>query len=255
MHYAMALVALTGSMALTSASAAGDCAAISGATVQPLVELYTSEGCSSCPPAERWLSQRISESDANYLAFHVDYWDYIGWKDRFASPEHSQRQYRRVASQGGRTVYTPQVMVGEAVQAPWQKPDAWSRTLQVTRRAAAAALALRLVRSESEVQVVVEASPTGADRGTAQVWLARYVDAQTTVVRAGENRGATLRHDRVVRKLWGPWPLDRSRLSRRIALPGETAPWGLTAVVEDPSGEILQSLSLRGSDCAAAPVR
>ena len=76
-----------------------------------LVELYTSEGCSSCPPADRWLSQ-LNSSDKLWdnfvpVAFHVDYWDYIGWKDRFASKAYSQRQRRYAKEQGERTVYNP----------------------------------------------------------------------------------------------------------------------------------------------------
>lgn len=104
--------------------AAETCAARSGAQTVPLVELYTSEGCSSCPPADRWLSRSLRSDAANFLAFHVDYWDDIGWPDRFASPAYSQRQRQRVAATGSRTVYTPQVMAGTHVQANWHKPGA-----------------------------------------------------------------------------------------------------------------------------------
>ena len=76
-----------------------------------LIELYTSEGCSSCPPADRWVSSLQDEPglwrDFIPLAFHVDYWDYIGWVDRFASPAFTARQYRYAAQQSMRTVYTP----------------------------------------------------------------------------------------------------------------------------------------------------
>src|SRR6476660_7347868 len=85
---------LGGALALTtlSAAAADRCAAASGSRVQPLVELYTSEGCSSCPPADRWLSAHASDTGASWLAFHVDYWDSLGWPDRFASAAWSRRQ-------------------------------------------------------------------------------------------------------------------------------------------------------------------
>ena len=81
----------------------------------PLVELYTSEGCSRYPPADRWLSKQVGQADTNRLALHVDYWDEIGWPDRFGSPAWSQRQRLRVSDQGGDTRYTPQVMVGAQV--------------------------------------------------------------------------------------------------------------------------------------------
>src|SRR5262245_48265099 len=112
-------------IACSNAQAADICRAQSGKTTQPLVELYTSEGCSSCPAADRWLSQRFARGDANYLAFHVDYWDEIGWPDRFGSPTYSQRQRTRVGATGSHTVYTPQVMLGESVNAPWSRERAW----------------------------------------------------------------------------------------------------------------------------------
>ena len=78
---------LVAMLAMACAPRAGlaACAAQSGARLVPLVELYTSEGCSSCPPADRWLSRRYRGGDANYLAFHVDYWNDDGWRDRFSS--------------------------------------------------------------------------------------------------------------------------------------------------------------------------
>src|SRR5437867_5566462 len=83
----------------------------SGDTQSSLIELFTSEGCSSCPPAERWLSALKSRSDlwkkAVPVAFHVDYWDHLGWRDRFAKPEFTSRQQRYAAAWGGDSVYTP----------------------------------------------------------------------------------------------------------------------------------------------------
>src|SRR6476620_12021463 len=102
------------------ATAAPLCTAQSGARTVPLVELYTSEGCSSCPPADRWFSGHMDDTRANWLAFHVDYWDDIGWHDRFGDARFSQRQYARVHAVGERTVYTPQVMIGADIQAPWR---------------------------------------------------------------------------------------------------------------------------------------
>ncbi|MDQ3159909.1 MAG: DUF1223 domain-containing protein, partial [Pseudomonadota bacterium] len=187
---------------------AAECVARSGPMTTPLVELYTSEGCSSCPPADRWLSGRFRDGQANYLAFHVDYWDDIGWPDRFASPRYSQRQHARVQAVGHRTVYTPQVMVGRSVQATWRSASAWQRSLEQARKPSTAALTIRLQQTELGWQANLGAAQVGVSPPAgAQVWLARYVDAQSSVVRAGENRGVTLRNDRVVRQLSGPWPL------------------------------------------------
>ena len=100
---------------LPAIAAAAECTARSRPTVTPVVELYTSEGCSSCPPADRWLSQLAPEAAAGRvvpLGFHVDYWDYIGWRDPFASKRATERQRQVQSTAGARYVYTPQVVVG-----------------------------------------------------------------------------------------------------------------------------------------------
>ena len=87
----------------------------SGDTRTAVVELYTSEGCSSCPPADRWLSKLVEipkdELDVLALSFHVDYWDYLGWRDRFADPRYSARQRRYAQQRAVRIVYTPAIIV------------------------------------------------------------------------------------------------------------------------------------------------
>lgn len=235
------------------AAAAQECVARSGPTATPLVELFTSEGCSSCPPADRWLSKQLNGTDANFLAFHVDYWDDIGWPDRFASASFSQLQRQRVGAVGQSTVYTPQVMLGDAVQAPWRQQAAWQQALKQARQPAGAALTLHLQRNDGGWQALLGAAPVGAGAQGPQLWLARYIDGQSTNVRAGENRGVTLRHDRVVRQLSGPWALGGAgAVSQKIDLPSENSPWGVTAFVQDKRGRILQSLSLPAARCAAS---
>lgn len=237
-------------MMVTAAPAAETCMARGGPQVMPLVELYTSEGCSSCPPADRWLSRQLAARQANFLAFHVDYWDQIGWPDRFASPRYSLRQRERVEAAGQRAIFTPQVMVGRVVQAPWHGARSWEKTLQTARRPASAALTLRLSRVGGGWTASVGAASIGAQVTRAQLWVARYVDGQSSQVRAGENRGVTLRHDRVVQQLSGPWSLSAvGTLSRQILLPPESGEWGVTAFVQDVDGTVLQSVSVPAQDC------
>lgn len=227
------------------------CAATSGEARVPLVELYTSEGCSSCPPADRWLSARAQDGRANLLAFHVDYWNDLGWPDRFATPAWSQRQRARVAAAGGRAVYTPQVMVGAQVNADWRVRRRFDAALVDAGRApAGAALDLRLARQGPRWAARLGAASTAAANPGAQVWLAQYVDGQRTDVRAGENRGSALRHDRVVTRLWGPWRLGARPVSQSVVVDGSRGPWGLIAFVQDARGETLQSLGLPA--CAGA---
>src|SRR3989442_5305143 len=104
-----------------NAAAAPQCTARSGASVNPLVELYTSEGCNSCPPADRWLSALKSRPDVVGLAFHVDYWDRLGWKDRFASAEFTRRQSEQQSVNGARLSYTPPVVVDGHDRKDWPR--------------------------------------------------------------------------------------------------------------------------------------
>src|SRR5512146_2362025 len=103
---------LAASLAAAIPSAAPECSARSGAQSGALIELYTSEGCSSCPPADRWLGSLAATADParlSLLAFHVDYWDELGWPDRFAQAHFTARQRERVRAGGSTTIYTPQV--------------------------------------------------------------------------------------------------------------------------------------------------
>jgi len=239
---------------VASAGAAEPCMIRGGPLVMPLVELYTSEGCSSCPPADRWLSSQLAQRDANFLAFHVDYWDDIGWPDRFASPRYSQRQRERVAAAGQGAIYTPQVMVGAMVQASWHDGHAWEETLQEARGPAGAALSLRMRPAGNGWKASIGAAPVDAQAAGAQLWLARYIDNQASAVKAGENRGATLHHDRVVRQLSGPWTLPATgAVSEQIDLPPEAGTWGVTAFVQDARGKVLQSVSLAADACGKGP--
>ncbi|HMM68031.1 MAG TPA: DUF1223 domain-containing protein [Dokdonella sp.] len=217
----------------------------------PLVELYTSEGCSSCPPADRWLAAQAGRNDATWLAFHVDYWDSLGWRDRFASADYSARQRRRVQASGGDIVYTPQVMIGADVRVAWQSAGRFEQALHDARADAGGRLQLQW----SGLQARLEVSGFDDADTAPRVWLARFRDGQTTEVGRGENRGATLRHERVVTDLWGPWPIADGSLSHVIGMAAVAGSWGLVAFVQDSKGRILQSLALPAASCSPAAAR
>jgi hypothetical protein len=246
--------ALVSNLAL--AASPMSCQVQSGKFVTPVVELYTSEGCSSCPPADRWLSTQIKRSDisANYLSFHVDYWDDIGWPDRFANHAYTQRQYSRVQKKGSSQVYTPQVMVGEQTGVSWSFPDrSESAIKQANSEQAFANIALQASGSGAEWKAKVALSSLKALPNT-QWYLAVYQDGLSSQVRAGENQGKLLKHDRVVRQWLGPYRLDGSNTNKdfTIALSSAavTAQTGLLAVLENSSnGQVLQSLKLPLSQC------
>ncbi|MBT8136117.1 MAG: DUF1223 domain-containing protein [Gammaproteobacteria bacterium] len=184
---------------ITTAAIAEPLQLESGAGQVSVIELFTSEGCSSCPPADRWLSGLKNHeglwNDFVPLAFHVDYWDYIGWKDRFASLTYSQRQ-RRYESEGSlRTVYTPGFLVNGNEWRGWFGRRAMDFSADETPGV------LRAVVGGDEIKVAFEPSVGAASAATSRelrVTVALLGAGLKTEVRAGENRGRTLSHDFVV---------------------------------------------------------
>jgi len=169
-----------------------------------VVELYTSQGCSSCPPADALLSKIAREySDVIALALHVDYWDYIGWRDAFADPSHSRRQkdYARVARQ--RSVFTPQMVIGGRDHVVGYKPMDVANVIQKHRGVRdAVQVSARFAGNEVQVQL----RPTGG-RDKYRVTLVGYTDAQTVAIKRGENAGRTITYTNTVRQLvdMGAW--------------------------------------------------
>lgn len=202
---AAAALATASAALVTPALAAGACNAVSGPTVPVVVELYTSEGCDSCPPADRWLSKTIAErgKDGGFiaLAFHVDYWDYIGWKDKFAQPAFTQRQAALVASSAASGAYTPQIFVNGKDDRSWTggaaRPGAGGKAATVRFNAAT-------VWRDDGVTVSGKLAEPAA---SVRLRYAVTENGLVSAVKAGENRGVTLRHDAVVRA-HGPLPVD-----------------------------------------------
>lgn len=226
-----------------SFAATGQCNAVSGATVPVIVELYTSEGCNSCPPADRWLSKVVAErKDSNFiaLAYHVDYWDYIGWKDAFAQPAFAQRQGALARAGGASGVYTPQIFVNGRDDRSWTR--------------GASALSAKASAATVKFSVTTSWSADGVDfsgklaEPSAHVRL-RYAVTENglvTAVKAGENRGETLRHDAVVRA-HGPLAADAAGVFKlNVRLPRELrrAAGQLHVIAEDAAGKPLAAATI-----------
>ncbi|MBU0752264.1 MAG: DUF1223 domain-containing protein [Gammaproteobacteria bacterium] len=211
----LALTLLLASQAL-SAVAAEACSARSGKTKTVLLELYTSEGCSSCPPADRFLAT-LPNRDRGLdrvvpLAFHVPYWDYIGWKDAFAHPAYAERHAWLVARNGRRTVYTPHFFVSGKAVLNWQS-GLDQEIARVTAAPSTASIELAGILSGKDA-VTLTARVTSSARDAAQnLFLAVTESGIISAVHAGENQGATLGHDHVVRLLLGPFPVSGGILS------------------------------------------
>ena len=163
-----------------------------------LVELFTSQGCSSCPPADRLLSRLAAKQRVIALAFHVDYWNYIGWTDPFSSPEWSERQRRYAAAFGSGRIYTPQLVVNgrwEGVGSDPREVEAMLARAQITT---AADLELEITDAEGRLTAHLR---TASRRDGLTAWVAVAESGFATPVGRGENAELTLRNDNVVRRL------------------------------------------------------
>lgn len=238
---------------IAAAGAPAECSVSSGANRVALLELYTSEGCSSCPPADRWLSglaaKGVNSERVVPLALHVDYWDYIGWRDRFAQPRFTERQ-RQMALLGNSTlVYTPQVMLNGRDFRNWRNSGRLERELAATSNSAAQAT-IRLTLKQPGPEILdVSTVAQNTQEGNHALFFALYENNLTSAVKRGENAGSTLHHDFVVRNWLGPFALNgKSPTSWRheIKLDKEWNPesLGLAAFVQNTAtGEVLQAVS------------
>jgi hypothetical protein len=163
-----------------------------------VVELFTSEGCSSCPPADALLGELAQRQYVLPLSFHVDYWDYIGWKDKFADPIYTRRQYAYAEAQGSSMVYTPQMIVAGAIDVVGSDRKAVEQALK-TAYTRNAMYRIHVMREE-DGRVVAEFpdAPIGVP---ATVWLVTYRKSEQSHVKAGENAGRNLMTFNVVRSL------------------------------------------------------
>lgn len=232
---------------LAPISAAELCTAQSGPMRVTVLELYTSEGCSSCPPADQWLSTlKASQATTGAViqAFHVGYWDYIGWVDRFASPAHTTRQ-RKIASLNRlSSIYTPQVVRDGRDWPDWH--HAASSSLGAATEPAAVKIVLKEVATDQFVAVV---TPVDGAMGTWSAYWSVTEHGHGSKVKSGENAGELLRHDYVVRQYTqaGDYPLaikTPQKLTWRsiAATPGH--PRQINLVVYDPkTGKTLQAVS------------
>ncbi|MEM1386973.1 MAG: DUF1223 domain-containing protein [Pseudomonadota bacterium] len=160
-----------------------------------VVELYTSQGCSSCPPADKLLGELTTRDDVIPLSLHVDYWDYIGWKDEFGSPMHTARQKGYARAGGHRMVYTPQMVVGGVDHVVGFKPMKLVELIEAQKRQVAP-VSLELARSGDRVEISLR--PTAPIDGTVYVQLVRYMPEATVSIRRGENAGRTYTYHNVV---------------------------------------------------------
>ncbi len=241
--YFIALCAI--SMPATHAFGMENCSAKSAATLTPVIELYTSEGCSSCPPADAWLSQmKAAQKEGKVVAqaFHVNYWDYIGWTDRFAAPAYTQRQRELSQRTSLNSIYTPQLAKNGLTVRSYGDQAA----LIASSESAKASIALAQLEANRFEAKIAPIDP-------AANWSAYFTVTEhehISRVSAGENKGETLKNDFVVRQyvplgqFSGTQTLKFSSLMPTLTA-GKPHPRQINLVVTDSkSGKTLQALSL-----------
>ncbi len=197
----------------------------SGSARISIVELYTSEGCNSCPPADKWFGGLNRSGGASQpfipLAFHVDYWDYIGWRDRFAQAKFAAQQRAMVQAAGKRTVYTPQVFLDGADVGLWSSGRVMANAASAVRASDAVIKlnveATRRTNAELHVSVQVLPAETAAmPPNDLVVYLAVVEQNLSSSVKAGENKNVKLEHAHTVRELIGPLSVAGLRGSEKL---------------------------------------
>lgn len=241
-------------MAVAAPTFASECTAASGNTRRVLLELYTSEGCSSCPPADRWLSRLpetgLAPGSVIPVAFHVDYWNDLGWPDRFSQPGFSARQRSTSGRDGASYVYTPQFL---ADGHDFRAGGGYDTLRQKARTSGATPAKVRLTvtldSSGNETRVRTETDPGGLP-GPVDLFLVVTENGLSSKVAAGENSGRSLDHDAVARLLLGPFPVATTgptEVRQALAIGPE---WrrdklAVVAFVQDRvRGDVLQAMSL-----------
>lgn len=168
-----------------------------GATTPVLVELFTSQGCSSCPPADKLAGDLSTHPDLIMVSLNVDYWDYLGWRDTLAKPEYTQRQMDYAHTRGDNDVYTPQMIINGEAHAVGSNQAAVENAIAVARRKAEN-LALNLKATENELIVEL---PKGQSGSEATLWLMAIASSVSVKIDHGENTGKSITYHNVVRQL------------------------------------------------------
>ena len=176
------------------------------AQTRGVVELFTSQGCSSCPPADKLLAELASDPSLVVISVPIDYWDYLGWKDTLASPRNSARQKAYAHVRGDGQVYTPQAVVNGSVHALGSDKAAIERAIAKSRQSGAMSLApVTLAPAQGRIGIAVpgvEGLPSNAE-----AWLCGLTRTATVIIARGENKGRTITYHNVVRR-WvklGDW--------------------------------------------------
>jgi len=166
-----------------------------------VVELFTSQGCSSCPPADEILGKLKQRDDVIALTFPVDYWDYLGWKDTLASPAFSKRQRDYARARGDRQVYTPQMVMNGRIHVVGNQESAVERGIKTVAKDESIKLTMSVDGDAIRVSVKIDDAAKSTASGKATLWLVLFKGAETVKIGRGENSGNTIVYHNVVRQM------------------------------------------------------
>ena len=232
------------------------CSAASGDKTVALLELYTSEGCSSCPPADTWLAKlstrKLPADRIVPLALHVDYWDNLGWKDPFSQKRFTERQRYYARLHRSHAVYTPQFLMNGKIYNGWYRKNIDQDIAEINRTKPGANIRLRLeYRNPHTVHITGKTeTPDYRQRPHSNAFLAIYENNLVNKIDAGENDGLTLKHNFVIRRLHGPISVDNNGVvhfkhSFIIKHDWKKNDLGIAAFVQNRvTGEILQAMAM-----------
>jgi hypothetical protein len=249
---------LVASAALAPLQSFAGCTAQSGPNTAALVELYTSEGCSSCPPADKQLNRLQQTLDPAAvvvpLALHVDYWDYIGWKDPFAQERFTERQRWLANANHQGIVYTPHFFVSGTELQSW-RGNLRDEVRRLNAKPAEAQIRIEATQGPNDSLTLTADASARGNHDRAELFLAVTESGLVSKVTRGENGGVTLAHDHVVRSWIGPIPLagGKATLRRDVALP---ASWNRAQlevvgfVADARTGKVLQAVGAQ--QCAGS---
>lgn len=237
-------------------AADANCVANSSKHRVALLELYTSEGCSSCPPADAYLSQLesggISRDKLVPLSLHVDYWNYIGWRDPFSDPVYTKRQREIALRNRLSSMYTPQMVLNGADYRAWRRSNLSSLVQQLNNQQAGASIKMDwqpLSAGKDTISVKLSAELASSQAAGSSVLHAMLFENNlVSTIDAGENNGRTLKHDYVVRQMQqaafkGAAQLD-TELSFNIDKAYNPSELGVAVFVQDKkSGEVVQAMA------------
>jgi hypothetical protein len=195
------IAVLAGAVVLSALSASGQ-AQPPTAQTPVLLELFTSQGCSSCPPADALLNAWRDKPGVITVSFSVDYWNYLGWRDTLSSPENSARQRDYALARGDGRVYTPQMVVDGIAHVNGANEAAIEMAMRrATRRLQDVKVPITMRADGKSLVLDIGAAPETSDMREATVWLAVAKDKETVSIRRGENRGKEITYSHPVREL------------------------------------------------------